>query len=239
MSDPAYTGVKAPALRSRYTTSTTIGQSNGMSRPIGLLRDQAARPTLPVACSTLPVDRAVLRRDDDQWTEYLSRSSHPDLETALVTILLQLADVVAASGNIERVARLRGAAELLGDRSATQTCAPQHGPHGVAVLFPSPPTARGRSQPVTLGHARRCPLTAREHEIAELLVLGWTNRQIAEQLVISSRTVSTHVAQILSKLGLRSRAQVPAWFLAHQDSHTDRPATHPSARQVDGHRPGR
>ena len=48
-------------------------------------------------------------------------------------------------------------------------------------------------------------LTPCEREIAGLLARGQTNRQIAEQLVISEQTVETHVKRILGKLELRSR----------------------------------
>jgi ATP/maltotriose-dependent transcriptional regulator MalT len=58
-------------------------------------------------------------------------------------------------------------------------------------------------------------LTARELEIASLMADGLSNRDIAEKLVITEGTVEVHVKHILSKLGLRSRAQVTGWF-AHQ-----------------------
>jgi non-specific serine/threonine protein kinase len=54
-------------------------------------------------------------------------------------------------------------------------------------------------------------LTARERQVVNLIVQGKTNRQIASLLVVSERTVDKHVAQILSKLGFRARAQVAAW----------------------------
>src|SRR5918995_4393679 len=55
-------------------------------------------------------------------------------------------------------------------------------------------------------------LTRREKEIAELIARGLTNRQIAAGLVISEHTVATHVARILKKLRLQSRAQVGSWL---------------------------
>lgn len=57
-------------------------------------------------------------------------------------------------------------------------------------------------------------LTAREREVATLVGCGLTSRQIADRLVISKRTVDTHVDHIRAKLGLRSRAQVAAWVAA-------------------------
>jgi len=61
-------------------------------------------------------------------------------------------------------------------------------------------------------------LTRREHEIAQLLAEGLSNKAIAARLVISQRTVESHVDHILSKLGLTSRAQVASWFAERQGS---------------------
>ncbi len=54
-------------------------------------------------------------------------------------------------------------------------------------------------------------LTRREREVAEHLAQGLTNKEIAERLGISQRTVETHVEHILAKLGFSGRAQVAAW----------------------------
>jgi DNA-binding CsgD family transcriptional regulator len=54
-------------------------------------------------------------------------------------------------------------------------------------------------------------LTRREREVATLIARGLTNRQIAEQLVITEGTTASHVVHILNKLGYSSRAQVAAW----------------------------
>jgi predicted ATPase/DNA-binding CsgD family transcriptional regulator len=54
-------------------------------------------------------------------------------------------------------------------------------------------------------------LTAREQQIAHLIARGLSNRAIGAELVISPATAARHVANILAKLGLNSRAQVAAW----------------------------
>jgi len=51
-------------------------------------------------------------------------------------------------------------------------------------------------------------LTPTEMKIAEMVAEGMPNRQIAEQLVLSPRTVGTHVSHILAKLGVRSRIEI-------------------------------
>jgi DNA-binding NarL/FixJ family response regulator len=54
-------------------------------------------------------------------------------------------------------------------------------------------------------------LTQRESEVLSLLAWGLTNREIADRLVISPKTVEHHVSQVLGKLGLRSRAEAAAF----------------------------
>jgi len=54
-------------------------------------------------------------------------------------------------------------------------------------------------------------LTAREQQIAELIAEGLSNKVIAETLVISPRTVGSHVEHILAKLNFSSRAQIATW----------------------------
>jgi DNA-binding NarL/FixJ family response regulator len=50
-------------------------------------------------------------------------------------------------------------------------------------------------------------LTPREREVLHLLAEGLQNREIARRLVISPKTVSTHIAHIYEKLGVRSRVE--------------------------------
>ena len=57
-------------------------------------------------------------------------------------------------------------------------------------------------------------LTRRERDVAVLVARGQSNGQIAASLVISVRTVETHVQHIMDKLGCSSRAQIAAWSAA-------------------------
>jgi len=58
-------------------------------------------------------------------------------------------------------------------------------------------------------------LTAREREIASLVAAGLSNRQIAEKLVISRRTVDAHLEHIYSKLGITSRVMLTIQLREH------------------------
>lgn len=66
-----------------------------------------------------------------------------------------------------------------------------------------PPPAPSESLPASV-------LTSREIEVARLVGLGLSNQQIATKLVVSRRTVESHVAHVLAKLDLTSRSQVAA-----------------------------
>ncbi|WP_436772513.1 ATP-binding protein [Yinghuangia sp. YIM S09857] len=69
-----------------------------------------------------------------------------------------------------------------------------------------------RGGPEPAEQSRHTPLTRRETQIAALVAEGKSNREIAEQLVISPRTAETHVEHILTKLGFTSRTQVASWI---------------------------
>ncbi len=58
-------------------------------------------------------------------------------------------------------------------------------------------------------------LTERELEVLRLIAEGLNNREIAEKLVISDKTVKTHVSSILSKLHLEDRTQAAIYALRH------------------------
>ncbi|GAA4438195.1 LuxR family transcriptional regulator [Actinokineospora soli] len=62
-------------------------------------------------------------------------------------------------------------------------------------------------------------LTPREQQIADLVAAGMSNRAIAGELVISVRTVDTHVENILRKLGVATRTQVAVRMATGRDEH--------------------
>ncbi|MFO7941486.1 MAG: response regulator transcription factor, partial [Bacillota bacterium] len=57
------------------------------------------------------------------------------------------------------------------------------------------------------GPTGREPLSERELEVLALITRGMGNREIAETLVVSEKTVKTHVANIMGKLGVKNRTQ--------------------------------
>jgi len=59
------------------------------------------------------------------------------------------------------------------------------------------------------------PLSDRERDVLQLLALGYTNQEIGKKLYISVRTVDTHRAHIMRKLGLETRAELVLFALAN------------------------
>ena len=62
---------------------------------------------------------------------------------------------------------------------------------------------------------REDPLTPREQEVLKLVAEGYTNKQIAEALVISEKTVERHRANMLEKLGMRDRVELTRYAIRH------------------------
>jgi predicted ATPase/DNA-binding CsgD family transcriptional regulator len=78
------------------------------------------------------------------------------------------------------------------------------------LSMPSSPTAPTRPAPSPAG------LTTREMEVLRLVAQGLTDAQVAERLVISHRTVTTHLSSIYNKLGINSRAAAARFAAEHQ-----------------------
>jgi len=102
-------------------------------------------------------------------------------------------------------ARRPGEAAVLVDevRAAAATA----GAAGLAAAADRLTESFGPARPTAPWH----PLSEREFEVAQLVAAGRTNRQIADQLVLSPKTVSAHITHILTKLGAARRAEIGAW----------------------------
>ena len=61
----------------------------------------------------------------------------------------------------------------------------------------------------------RSDLSEREVEIVELVATGLTNQEIADQLMISKRTVDNHVSNVFTKTGAKNRVALLNWAMDH------------------------
>ncbi len=71
-----------------------------------------------------------------------------------------------------------------------------------------------QTRPLSVKHAAKqafSGLTEREREVAVLIAQGKSNQEIADKLIVSKRTIETHVGNIMFKLGFTSRTQIAVW----------------------------
>jgi predicted ATPase/DNA-binding CsgD family transcriptional regulator len=97
---------------------------------------------------------------------------------------------------------------------------------------PAGPVEPGPAGPARL--RRPSQLTAREQEIAGLVAAGLSNRQIAERLFISRRTVDAHLEHIFGKLGITSRVMLSIQLREHSASAAGAADTPDTANSPDG-----
>ena len=60
-------------------------------------------------------------------------------------------------------------------------------------------------------------LSRREQQVAALVSQGLSNKDIAQRLVLSSRTVESHIERIMNRLGMASRTEIAAWVVRNPD----------------------
>lgn len=169
------------------------GDADGMAKAMnGLIRPGRAEAAVtrdPRWCAAAVEAEVALGRIDRarRWAE---RAEVPALPGASAYADLAGARIALATADLED-------ATLLAKRAA-QGFAAAHWP---------------LAEELALGLIASSPgagLSRREREVARLVGLGHSNRDIAQSLVLSPRTVETHVARVLRKLGVRTRAAVAA-----------------------------
>jgi non-specific serine/threonine protein kinase len=83
----------------------------------------------------------------------------------------------------------------------------------------------GLPQPLKKGLEPLQALTEREREVVTLIGRGLSNGEIADELVLSKRTVEHHMANMLSKLGFTNRAQIVRWAIENGLTHASKQAS--------------
>jgi predicted ATPase/DNA-binding NarL/FixJ family response regulator len=150
-----------------------------------------------------------------KWARALTMLAAADATWAAIPALLP--------GGLQRhhdaaLAAARGALPLRVSTAAFSTGAAMS--QAEAIAFALGESSRSVSRPDGMQAGGNHPrLTRREQEVAVLVARGLSNSQIAATLVISARTVETHVQHIMDKLGFHARAEIAAWSTAQSQAH--------------------
>jgi DNA-binding NarL/FixJ family response regulator len=132
-----------------------------------------------------------------RWREAEAHLAHRSRSTAGTEALVEAHQVATGLG----ADPFRTELERLAARARIPLDAPPN---------PGPPSGAPTADRRRPAAARLRMLTSRERDVLLQVAAGRTNREIAELLFISPKTVSVHVSHILDKLGVRSRVQASA-----------------------------
>ncbi len=185
------------SLTESLELSQATGQRLAMARGLEAFAMLAVAGGDPARAAKLEGAALALREAIGHVPSSLARSRLADLlEAARRQLGPAVAEVLLAEG------AAMTAHEAVGFATGSDAGEPMGG-----AVRPAIP----QQLPVTLSSGAASTLTAREREIAALIARGLSNRGIADELVISPATAARHVANIFTKLGFSSRAQVAAW----------------------------
>lgn len=133
------------------------------------------------------------------------KERHPEIEVVALTSFVAQEKVHAALA-------AGATGYILKDAAADEVAAAIRAAHGGEVhLAPAAANELAKSLRASEATGGEDSLTDREREVLTLVAKGASNKDIARALFISERTARTHVSNILTKLGLRSRTQAALW----------------------------
>ncbi|QIM17252.1 helix-turn-helix transcriptional regulator [Leucobacter insecticola] len=167
-----------------------------------------------VAAAYLYLDGLQLDPDPEMWTDVHSRLKQ--IDSPVFMHWTEFVDHLV-SRDVESVAR--SVARIQFKRDGIN--APQLAQRALDALgadVTDSPALR-ELQAIASGKTQAAPtnqveLTARELEVAELIASGLSNPRIAEALVVSTRTVESHVNRLMKKLGAQQRSDIRTYLLA-------------------------
>jgi DNA-binding NarL/FixJ family response regulator len=198
---------RAPALEILARAEAARGRRAQAREAVNELREIAASAPTEAMRAGLRAAEGILALADGRPDE-----ARPALEDAVdlydrtrgafesVRARLDLAKALAALGRTSDARREARTARDAAERLGAQREAARAG----ALLEPSTKASHGAPEAVGL--------TVRETEVLRLVAVGLSNAQVAETLCLSGHTVKRHVANILAKLDLPSRAAAAAYF---------------------------
>ncbi|ASU86168.1 helix-turn-helix transcriptional regulator [Nocardiopsis gilva YIM 90087] len=191
----------------------------GLRRFIGMIERHGDRVHRPIEKVTLPMSRALLADEPEEeygyWRAAVAGARRFSSRIELIRSLTGFAECAVELGDRETAEQSLTEARALAEECSAGALlrevvrvAEESGlavpPPGSADEGASSPSSPGRDQSGG-GEDPIAALTPRETEVLAMITRGCTNREIANELMISIKTVSVHVSDVLAKLGVSNR----------------------------------
>lgn len=205
---------RAWATAARGAVSEAVAQAH-RAAALAAERGQVAHQAYALHTAVRLGDRTVA----DQLTDLAARVAGPRAPAAAQHATAVAADdgeaLLTASHALERIGDLTAAADAAGQAAVAFSRRGQRAATHAAAARTAQlaDTCEGARTPAVVAGATPLPLTAREREIATLAARGRSNREIAESLTVSVRTVEGHLYRVNAKLGTTTRAELAALVL--------------------------
>jgi DNA-binding NarL/FixJ family response regulator len=135
----------------------------------------------------------------------LSGVSDPGLQRD--ALALGASAYLTKSGDLDQVVHYIAALDMINLASTTPQSALTEGDPG-ASASPTSPTVLPEGRAVRTVSGEWVQITARQAQVLDWILTGWSNREIADHANLSEGTVKNHVSTLLLLLGARSRAQL-------------------------------
>jgi DNA-binding CsgD family transcriptional regulator len=231
-------GCRARLERQRGNDREAVGL---FERSVALFRELGADHNLANSLVNLghsALTLGALQESTAYFTESLELRQALGNTLGIAECLEGFAALASAAGRPRRAARLYGAAQALRETTGAplvETDRAEH-EHQVGLIrkrlgahtFATEWAAGRATSPedaarfalrasgaddadANVSRTGRSVLTRREVEVAALIARGLTNRQAADELLVATRTIETHLEHIFVKLGAQTRAEVAAW----------------------------
>jgi predicted ATPase/DNA-binding CsgD family transcriptional regulator/DNA-binding XRE family transcriptional regulator len=176
--------------------ATLFVESVDIYRTAGIDRRAVAECTIGLACTAVRAG---------QWTLAAQLFGSAEAELEQLGTLLTPANQAEYARGLAGLTAAMPSASLVAARSAGRELAVDGAVERARTLAREPAPS---SDPSPRASRPAFGLTMRESEVAGLVARGLSNRQVAEELVISEKTVKNHVLRVLDKLDVRSRTQL-------------------------------